>query len=101
MALIAVELGAQVSVINPKAGHNFAKAMSQRNKTDRLDAAMLLDFLKRMSFTLWTTPRKAQLELRYYGRYLIQLTEDGTAARNRLHALSSTQSPARPRCGPT
>lgn len=95
VALIAAELGAHVSVINPKAGHNFAKAMSQRNKTDALDAAMLLDFLKRMPFTRWTPPRKALLELRHYGRYLIQLTEEGTAARNRLHALSSTQaSPA-------
>lgn len=91
VAPIAAELGAQVSVINPRAAHNFAKAMSQRNKTDRLDAAMLLDFLKRMLFTLWTPPRKALLELRHYGRYLIQLTEEGTAARNRLHALSSTQ----------
>jgi transposase len=95
VAMLAVELGAQVSVINPKAAHNFAKAMQQRNKTDRLDAAMLLDFLKRMPFTPWTPPRPALLELRHYGRYLTQLTEEATAARNRLHALCSTQaSPA-------
>ena len=90
-AMLAQELGAQVSVIDPKAGHNFAKALSQRNKTDRLDAAMLLEFLKRMPFTAWQAPRKDLLELRHYGRYLVQLTDESTTARNRLHALSSTQ----------
>ncbi len=95
VAMLAVELGAQVCVVNPKAAHNFAKAMQQRNKTDRLDAAMLLDFLKRMPFTPWTPPRKNLLELRHYGRYLVQLTEESTVARNRLHALCSTKtSPA-------
>ncbi len=91
LALLACELGIAVSVINPKAGHNFAKALSQRNKTDRLDAAMLLAFLKRMPFTAWQAPDASLLELRHYGRYLTQLTDESTAARNRLHALSSTQ----------
>lgn len=95
VALMAAELGAEVSVVNPRATHNFSKAMQQRNKTDRLDAAMLLDFLKRMPFSAWTPPRKALLELRCYGRYLVQLTKEKVAATNRLHALSSTQaSPA-------
>lgn len=95
VALLAAELGAEVSVVNPRATHNFAQAMQQRNKTDRLDAVMLLDFLQRMPFTAWTAPRKTLLELRCYGRYLVQLTKEHTAASNRLHALTSTQaSPA-------
>lgn len=95
VALIAAELGAEVMVVNPKAAHNFAKALQRRNKTDALDAAMLLEFLKRMPWVPWTPPSRARLELRHYGRYLTQLTQDGTAARNRLHALGSTQaSPA-------
>lgn len=95
VALLAVELGAEVSVVNPRATHNFSQAMRQRNKTDRLDAVMLLDFLKRMPFIAWTAPRKALLDLRSYGRYLVQLTKEKTAAANRLHALVSTQaSPA-------
>ncbi len=96
VALIAAELGCEVMVVNPKAAHNFAKALQRRSKTDRLDAAMLLEFLKRMPFVPWTPPRTALLELRYYGRYLTQLTEDGTAARNRLHALTSAQVSPRP-----
>lgn len=95
VALIAAELGAEVMVVNPKAAHNFAKALQRRNKTDALDAAMLLEFLKRMPWVPWAPPSRARLELRHYGRYLTQLTQDGTAARNRLHALGSTQaSPA-------
>lgn len=95
VALIAAELGAEVMVINPKAAHNFSRALQQRNKTDALDAAMLLEFLRRMPFTRWTPPRAALLELRHYGRYLTQLTEDSTAAKNRLHALNSVQSSPR------
>lgn len=96
LALIAAQLGCQVMVINPKAAHNFARALQMRSKTDRLDAAMLLEFLKRMPFVAWTPPRTVLLELRYYGRYLIQLTEDATAARNRLHALNSAQVSPKP-----
>jgi transposase len=95
VALIAAELGAEVMVVNPKAAHNFSRALQQRNKTDALDAAMLLEFLKRMPFVAWTPPRRALLELRHYGRYLTQLTEDATAARNRLHALTSSQASPR------
>jgi len=92
-ALIASELGAEVMVINPKAGHNFAKALSMRSKTDRLDAAMLLEFLKRMPFQEWVPPSQIRQDLRHYGRYLLQLTEDATAAKNRLHALQHGRSP--------
>lgn len=91
VALLADELGIAVRVVNPKAAHNFAKALSQRNKTDRLDAAMLLEFLKRMPFTPWQAPARSRLELRHFGRHLVQLTDEKTVAHNRLHALSSTQ----------
>lgn len=95
MALLAAELGAEVSLVEPRATHNCAQTMQQRNKTDRLDAAMLLDFLQRMPFTAWAAPRKALLELRCYGHYLVQLTKEHAAAGNQLHALSSMQaSPA-------
>lgn len=95
VAPIAAELGAQVMVVNPKAAHNFAKALQRRNKTDALDAAMLLEYLQRMPFVAWSPPRQALRELRHYGRHLAQLTADATAARNRLHALGSTQASPR------
>ena len=87
VAMMAAELGAEVMVVNPKASHHFAKVLQQRSKTDALDATLLLEYLRRMPFVAWIPPRPALLELRYYGRYLTQLTEDRTAALNRLHAL--------------
>lgn len=89
-ALLAHALGAQVMVINPRTAHHFAKALNQRNKTDRLDAAMLLECLQRMPLQAWQPPSKAYLQLRSYGRFLVQLTEANTTHKNRLHALSST-----------
>ncbi|HEU0197306.1 MAG TPA: IS110 family transposase [Nevskiaceae bacterium] len=89
--LIAHQLGAEVMVINPRLAHHFAQALGQRNKTDKLDAKMLLECLKRMPFEAWQPPCKAWRQLRNYGRFLVQLTDAGTAMRNRLHALLSTQ----------
>lgn len=91
LALVAHELGAEVVVINPKAGHHFAKGLGLRSKTDAIDARMLLEFLRRMPLTRWEPPARECLQLRQIGRYLVQLTDETTAAKNRLHALESTQ----------
>lgn len=90
LALLAHELDAEVVVINPKAAHNFAKALGRRSKTDVLDARMLLEFLRRMPLNRWEPPARECLQLRQIGRYLVQLTDETTAAKNRLHALEST-----------
>lgn len=95
VAMLAHELGAEVMVVNPRMAHHFAQALNQRNKTDKLDAKMLLECLKRMPFKAWEPPRQSWLQLRDYGRFLVQLTDAGVANRNRLHALVSKQaSPA-------
>ncbi len=91
LALVAHELGAEVVVINPKAAHHFAKGLGLRSKTDAIDARMLLEFLRRMPLTRWEPPAKECLQLRQIGRYLVQLTHESTAAKNRLHALESTE----------
>lgn len=94
-ALIARELGIEVMVLNPKAAHNFAKVLLQRSKTDRLDAQVLLEYLKRMPLLAWQAPSRKLLELREFGRYLSRLTQEQTASKNRLHALDSSEvSPA-------
>lgn len=92
VAMLASELGAEVMVVNPRVAHHFAEALNQRNKTDKLDTKMLLECLKRMPFKAWQPPAKHLTQLRDMGRFLVQLTDDGVAARNRLHALSSRQS---------
>ncbi len=55
-ALMVAEL--PVAVINPRQGHDFAKATGQLAKTDRLDAAMLAQFGEAMR----PTPRPAKSE---------------------------------------
>jgi transposase len=90
-ALLAHTQGAEVMVINPRMAHHFAQALNQRNKTDALDALMLLECLKRMPFQAWVPPSEAHLQLRSYGRFLVQLTEMNTANKNRLHALTSVK----------
>jgi transposase len=91
LALIAHAAGAEVVVVNPKAAHNFAKALSQRSKTDALDTLMLLEYLRRMPVERWVPPAKDCLQLRQIGRYLVQLTHASTSEQNRLHALESTR----------
>lgn len=95
LALQVVQAGAEVMVINPKAAHHFARAMSQRAKTDALDAQMLLAYLQRMDFVAWQPPAMALLELRQLGRHLTRLGEQRVRLKNQLHALrSTTSSPA-------
>lgn len=90
LALQAVQAGAEVMVINPKAAHHFARALGQRSKTDALDARMLLTYLQRMDFVPWQPPARAVLELRQWGRHLARLVEQRVRQKNQLHALRST-----------
>ncbi len=95
LALQLVGAGVEVMVLNPKAAHHFAKAMSQRSKTDALDARMLLAYLQRMDFVSWQPPATQVLKLRQLGRHLCRLTEQKVRLKNQLHALRSTRtSPA-------
>lgn len=89
-ALQAVAAGAQVMVLNPKQAHHFAKAIRQRNKTDAIDARMLLRYGLSMPFEPWQPPSAEALALRQYGRYLGQLVDQRTRMKNQLHALCST-----------
>lgn len=95
VALQMVEAGAEVMVVNPKAAHHFAQAMNQRNKTDALDADMLLAYLERMEFRPWQPPDAAVLALRQFGRHLGRLSEHRTRMKNQLHALVSTRTSPR------
>ena len=95
LALQVVEAGAEVMVINPKAGHHFAQAMNQRNKTDAIDARMLLAYLERMAFQSWQPPDAGVLALRQFGRHLGRLSEHRTRMKNQLHALVSTRTSPR------
>jgi transposase len=86
-AMAAHAANLQVSVINPKTSANFAKALSLRAKTDRVDAQMLLTFALRMSpLQRWHPPRSVVIELRAISRHVQALHEQLVATKNRLHA---------------
>jgi transposase len=90
LALVLARAGIDVMVANPRAARHFATAMMQRSKNDRLDARVLLEFVKRMPFQAWTPPRPAMLQLHALSRRLEALKDTQAAEQNRLHAARAT-----------
>lgn len=79
----------EVMVVNPKAAAHFAKACLQRLKNDPEDAAILLEFVRRMDFTPWQAPTAQGLELKALSRRIAALTKFKTQEKNRLHAVNA------------
>ena len=78
--------GIAVMVLNPRASRRFAEAQMVRAKTDRVDAAVLLQYVERMPFTAWTAPSEQQLELQSLAHRLAQVKKEHVRERSRLHA---------------
>jgi transposase len=79
--------GIEVMVINPRVARDFARAKAVRSKTDRVDAAVLLDYLRRMEFVAWIEPAPELLELRDMARRIEDLSQAAADEKNRRHAL--------------
>lgn len=58
--------GVEVMVANPRAIADFARALMQRSKTDKLDAESILEFCCRMPFVPWVPPSETRLNLRSF-----------------------------------
>lgn len=86
MAMTLVSEGLEVMVINPRVARDFAKALSNRSKTDRVDASVLLEYAQRMEFRPWQPPSAAVMQLRELGRRLTALVGESVDEQNRLHA---------------
>lgn len=87
--------GLSVMVLNPKVARRFAEALSERQKTDKVDAQTLAEFAERMPFVVWQPPRAEALALRAMARRLCALTAQRTQAKNHWHAATaSTHTPA-------
>jgi transposase len=85
----------EVMVANPRAARDFAKAFMLRSKTDKLDASVLLELVRRMPFVSWQPPRQTAFALRAFSRRIAALIKIRTQERNRLHAAEhSRESPA-------
>jgi len=78
--------GVVVMVANPRAIADFARALMQRSKTDKLDAEAILEFSCRMPFVPWIPPSQARLDLRSIMRRICSLKLQLQQESNRLHA---------------
>ncbi len=76
-----------MSVVNPARIKAYAASQLPRNKTDKLDAALMADFGRTQSPPLWTPPDPAWRELRTLVRHLEDLESDRQREANRLHAV--------------
>lgn len=80
-----------VTVINPKAAHNFAKALMQRCKTDSIDAGVLANYAERMPLVEWRRPSEKALALRALARRISATNKIKAQLKNQLGALILTQ----------
>jgi len=83
--------GVALMVVNPKASHNFAKALMKNSKTDAVDAETLAQYAERMDFIAWTRPSNEKIAIRSFARRIDALTRQKAAAKNHFHALSASQ----------
>lgn len=80
--------GHRLSVIQPAKGKQYAKSLDEKNKTDRIDAAMLARMGLERDLTLWNRPDETLRILKRLSRERISLIRDKNALTNQLHALA-------------
>ena len=85
--------GYRVSVINPLQIKAYAQSQLLRNKTDRVDAAIIADFCRTQNPPLWTPPDPSWYQLRALVRHLEDLESDRQRQRNRRGAIKRSAQP--------
>jgi len=75
MALALSESGIAVSVVNPRAVRNFAKALGHPAKTDALDAQVAAQFGRALTPATTVFASQAQQQLKDWGSRRAQLVE--------------------------
>lgn len=80
------EAGFQVSIVNPARIKKYADSQLRRNKTDKVDAALIADFCRTQQVGLWSPPPPEWRELRDLVRHLDDLVTMRQQERNRLQA---------------
>jgi len=91
LAAFLVAEGIKVSIINPKQIRAFGIAELRRNKTDKLDAALIARFCRAQNPAPWTPPLPDMLALREAVRRCAALKEIRTAELNRQKAGFSSE----------
>ncbi len=86
--------GYTVSVVNPFRIKKFGESQLQRNKTDKLDAALIADYCRRMQPHPWVPPTPEVRGLQELVRHLEDLLLARQQAANRLEAARAASSVA-------
>lgn len=84
--------GIEVMVLNPKISRRFSEASGKRGKDDKVDAASLADFSRRMDFRPWEPPSEAAIKARMITRRVYSLTKSKVKEKERLHAAEVSSS---------
>ena len=85
--------GHTVSVLQPLAVQRYGQARLSRNKTDRLDAALIADFGRTQEPRAWTPPSAAQEQLQAQSRLRTELVEPRQGLQNRLDTAHPSVGP--------
>jgi transposase len=80
------EAGHRVSIVNPARIKHYAKSQMRRNKTDKIDAAIIADFCRTQTTHEWHPPNEAERTLVQLVRRYDNLVADQTREKNRLKA---------------
>jgi len=84
LALFLHQQGYTVSVVNPARISAYGDSLLRRNKTDKLDAALIADFCRTQTPPPWNPPDPSWLELQSLARHLQDLEQTRQQQRNRL-----------------
>jgi transposase len=84
VATYLYEQGYRVSVVNPARIKGYAASQMQRNKTDKLDAALIADFCRTQHPEAWRPPSLEWRQLQQWVRHLEDLTQARQQAKNHL-----------------
>lgn len=76
--------GHTISVLQPLAVARYGQALLNRNKTDKLDAALVADFGRTQEPRAWTPPSAAQEKLQAQSRLRAELVGQRQGLQNRL-----------------
>ena len=86
--------GHRVSLLNPRRVKQYAQSAGRRNKTDRLDAATIADFVCAMKPALWQPPTVEVAQLQALVRRREELCVMLQAEKNRLEGVASNVRPS-------
>lgn len=84
------EAGYRVSVVNPARLKGYASAQLRRNKTDRLDAALIADYCRTQQPEAWQPAPPQVRQLQALVSHYEDLSQSAQRARNRLAVPGQT-----------